>query len=115
MVRKRFHLISIALLSLALSPAFANASLADETPLALFQGAGEAVLSTQQMASADLGTGLSPASSTAIAAAPSDQSIAAPAGRLIDYPALVLLAIAIICMAALSRRDVEVGLKEGNG
>jgi hypothetical protein len=114
MVRKRFRLVSIVLLGLTLSHIAASPSLADGAPSYSRDSAG-ALSSEQQVATADVVTGLSQASAAAGTVEPSKRSLAQPTGRLIDYPALALLAIAIICMAALSRRDAEVGLKEGYG
>ena len=115
MVRKRFRLVSIALLGLTLSHISTSPSLADGAPSYSRDSAGNALSSEQQLATADVVTGLSQASAAAASVEPSKRSLAQPTGRLIDYPALALLAIAIICMAALSRRDADVGLKEGNG
>ena len=115
MVRKRFQLISIVLFGLALSQASANSSLADGGPMQSRDGASHVVSATQQFATAEPGSRLSQTSVAAPAVEPTNRSVAQPAGRLIDYPAFALLAVAIICAAALSRRDVEIGLKEGNG
>lgn len=115
MVRKRFQLISIVLFGLALSQASANSGLAEGGPMQSRDGASHVAPATQQFASADPGSRLSQANVAAPAVEPTNRSVAQPAGRLIDYPAFALLAVAIICAAALSRRDVEIGLKEGNG
>jgi hypothetical protein len=115
MVRKRFRFISIALLGLALSNVSASPSQGDGAPSYSRDTVGNTVSSAPQVASADVVTRLSQAGAAAATVEPSKRSVAQPTGRLIDYPAVALLAIAIICMAALSRRDTEGGLKEGNG
>ena len=113
MLRKCFHVASIALLAMLASSALARQNSPQVTPDIALGSAGQATLLSgaihQRITMAGRTDAVDVSGAPGIPQSRQIQirDVAAPSQLAVEYPALALLAVAIIGMAAVSRRDAS--------